>query len=75
MCNYGSPTQWQYAGIYGAVKILNPKQVVYISCDPSTQVRDIKYFAKIGYRGEVMYPVDMFPHTEHVETIVALKRR
>ena len=57
-----------------AVKILNPKQVVYISCDPSTQVRDIKYFAKIGYRGEVMYPVDMFPHTSHVETVVLLTR-
>ena len=57
-----------------AVKILNPKQVVYISCDPSTQVRDIKYFAKIGYRGEVMYPVDMFPHTGHVETIVLLSK-
>lgn len=57
-----------------AVKILNPKQVVYISCDPSTQVRDIKYFAKIGYRGEVMYPVDMFPHTSHVETVCLLSR-
>ncbi|MCB6697404.1 23S rRNA (uracil(1939)-C(5))-methyltransferase RlmD [Thomasclavelia ramosa] len=57
-----------------AVKILNPKQVVYISCDPSTQVRDIKYFAKIGYRGEVMYPVDMFPHTSHVETAVLMSR-
>ena len=58
-----------------AVKILNPKQVVYISCDPSTQVRDIKYFAKIGYRGEVMYPVDMFPHTSHVETVVLLSHK
>ena len=57
-----------------AVKILNPKQVVYISCDPSTQVRDIKYFAKIGYRGEVMYPVDMFPHTSHVETVALLSK-
>lgn len=57
-----------------AVKILNPKQVVYISCDPSTQVRDIKYFAKLGYRGNVMYPYDMFPHTEHVESIVLLNK-
>lgn len=57
-----------------SIKILNPKQVVYISCDPATQVRDIKYFAKIGYRGEVMHLVDMFPHTEHVESIVLLKQ-
>lgn len=58
-----------------AVKILQPKQLVYISCDPRTQVRDIKYLAKLGYFGDTMYPVDMFPHTEHVESIVLLKQR
>ena len=58
-----------------AIKILNPGKVVYISCDPSTQVRDIKYLAKLGYRGNIMYPVDMFPQTVHVETCVLLQRR
>ena len=58
-----------------AVKILQPKQLVYISCDPRTQVKDIKYLAKLGYFGDTMYPVDMFPHTEHVESIVLLKQR
>lgn len=58
-----------------AVKILNPKRIVYISCDPNTQVRDIKYFAKLGYRGNVLYPCDMFPHTMHVETFVKLSRK
>ena len=57
-----------------AIKILNPKQVVYISCDPSTQVRDIKYLAKLGYRGDLMYPVDMFPHTLHVESVCLLSK-
>lgn len=57
-----------------SIKILMPKQVVYISCDPSTQVRDIKYFAKLGYRGEIMHLVDMFPHTEHVETVCLLSK-
>jgi len=55
-----------------AIKILNPKKVVYISCDPTTQIRDIKYFSKLGYRGNVLYPFDMFPHTIHTETIVLL---
>ena len=58
-----------------AIKILSPQKVVYISCDPSTQVRDIKYLAKLGYRSNIMYPVDMFPHTIHVETIVSIQRK
>ena len=58
-----------------AIKILNPGRVVYISCDPSTQVRDIKYLAKLGYRGNIMYPVDMFPQTVHIESICQLKQR
>lgn len=58
-----------------AIRILNPKKVVYISCDPSSQVRDIKYFAKLGYRGNVLYPFDMFPQTSHVETVCLLTRK
>ena len=58
-----------------AIKILSPQKVVYISCDPSTQVRDIKYLAKLGYCSNIMYPVDMFPHTIHVETIVSIQRK
>ena len=58
-----------------AIKILSPQKVVYISCDPSTQVRDIKYLAKLGYRSNIMYPVDMFPHTINVETIVSIQRK
>ena len=57
-----------------AIKILKPKKVVYISCDPTTQVRDLKYFSKLGYQGNTMIPVDMFPHTAHVETVVLLSK-
>ena len=57
-----------------AIKILNPKKVVYISCDPTTQIRDIKYFSKLGYRGNVLYPFDMFPHTIHTETVALLSK-
>ncbi len=57
-----------------SVKILNPKQVVYISCDPTTQIRDIQYFKKIGYHTHTMYLYDMFPHTRHVESVVLLTK-
>ena len=58
-----------------SVKILNPKQVVYISCDPTTQIRNIQYFKKIGYHTNTMYLYDMFPHTRHVETVVLLSHK
>lgn len=57
-----------------AVGILKPKEIIYVSCDPSTQVRDIKWFQKIGYTCQDVYPYDMFPHTEHVETVVLLSK-
>jgi 23S rRNA (uracil1939-C5)-methyltransferase len=57
-----------------AVKILNPKQIVYVSCGPDTQVRDLKEFKKIGYTFTDVYPFDMFPFTEHVETVVLMSR-
>ncbi len=53
---------------------LMPKRVVYISCNPETQVRDVKYMMKNGYKPEIVQPVDMFPHTKHIETIVSLTR-
>lgn len=58
-----------------AIKTLQPKQVVYISCNPLTQIRDLEYFKVIGYQTTVMYPVDMFPYTKHIESIVRLIRK
>lgn len=58
-----------------AVNTLKVKQVLYISCDPETQVRDLQYFKKIGYNFNELIPVDMFPQTKHVESIVLLNRK
>lgn len=58
-----------------AVKALLPKQVVYISCDPSTQVQDLALFKKAGYKFDTMIPVDMFPMTEHVESVVLMSHK
>ena len=54
---------------------LAPKKVVYISCNPETQARDVGFLIKNGYRVKKIQPVDMFPHTEHVECIVSLVRK
>ena len=54
---------------------LAPKRVVYISCNPETQTRDVAFLVKNDYRVKKIQPVDMFPHTEHVECIVSLTRK
>ena len=57
-----------------AVVNMSPSRVVYVSCDPETLARDLKYFMKKGYEMKKAVTVDMFPNTVHVETIVALHR-
>lgn len=56
-----------------AVCTLRPARVVYISCNPVTLARDLKYLTTHGYRALRATPVDMFPCTEHVETVVLLQ--
>lgn len=51
---------------------LNPGRIVYVSCNPATQVRDIKFFTESGYRLVKTRPVDMFPHTYHIENVALL---
>ncbi len=53
---------------------LSPEKVVYISCNPETQARDLSFLTRKGYKVKRIQPVDMFPHTEHVETVVLLCR-
>ncbi|MDD6235848.1 MAG: 23S rRNA (uracil(1939)-C(5))-methyltransferase RlmD [Clostridiales bacterium] len=54
---------------------LSPQRIVYISCNPETQERDLSYLVRHGYRVKIVQPVDMFPHTNHVETVVLLSRK
>ncbi|MFB4168652.1 23S rRNA (uracil(1939)-C(5))-methyltransferase RlmD [Virgibacillus sp. JSM 102003] len=51
---------------------LKPKRVVYVSCNPVTQARDLKYLVKNGYEVDGIQPVDMFPQTVHVEAVTKL---
>jgi 23S rRNA (uracil1939-C5)-methyltransferase len=51
---------------------LSPQKIVYVSCNPSTQVRDIKMLVDGGYKLIKIRPVDMFPHTYHIENVAML---
>lgn len=55
--------------------MLGPKRVVYISCNPQSQQRDLLYLTQNGYRVSEIQPVDMFPHTNHIETVVQLTKQ
>lgn len=59
--------------IDAAVKT-KPKKIVYISCNPATQVRDLQLFMDKGYSFDEVTPVDMFPQTPHVESVVVLAK-
>ena len=57
-----------------SVVALSPQKIVYISCNPETQQRDLFYLTKNGYKVRKIQPVDMFPYTAHVETVVLLSQ-
>ena len=57
-----------------ALAVTNPKTVVYISCNPETLARDLEILIKKGYKVKKICPVDMFPHTNHIECVVLLVR-
>ncbi|HOI47195.1 MAG TPA: 23S rRNA (uracil(1939)-C(5))-methyltransferase RlmD [Bacilli bacterium] len=55
-----------------ALRQLKPNRIIYVSCEPATQARDVKDIVNTGYRLVEIVPVDMFPQTYHVETITLL---
>ena len=50
----------------------NAKKIIYCSCNPSTQVRDLNEFTNYGYKLNKIRPVDMFPNTPHIECVTTL---
>lgn len=57
-----------------AMAKMSPERIVYVSCNSTTMARDVKYLLENGYKVEEVQPVDMFPHTPHVETVVLLSK-
>ncbi|MBQ7874210.1 MAG: 23S rRNA (uracil(1939)-C(5))-methyltransferase RlmD [Oscillospiraceae bacterium] len=58
-----------------SVATLAPEKVVYVSCNPATLARDLEYITENGYEVKKIQPVDMFPFTEHCETVVLLVKK
>lgn len=56
------------------LQVLSPEKILYISCNPETQVANIEKLKELGYQIIAIQPVDQFPHTAHIENIVLLKR-
>jgi 23S rRNA (uracil1939-C5)-methyltransferase len=60
--------------ITGVFERMRPKLVVYVSCNPDALAKELPVILKTGYRVSRVQPVDMFPHTDHVETVMAFER-
>lgn len=54
---------------------MQPKKITYISCNPATMARDIKLYEELGFKLTKVQPVDLFPQTHHVETVVLMSRK
>lgn len=54
---------------------MEPKKITYVSCNPATMARDIKLYQELGYDLKKVQPVDLFPHTHHIECVSLLEKR
>ncbi len=62
------------SAVLDALLNVQPQQILYVSCNPHSLARDLHHLSKNGYRIKMIQPVDMFPQTPHVETLVHLVR-
>ena len=63
------------AELLNTVSRMSPDRIVYVSCDPATLARDLEILNSFGYTAQQITPVDMFPRTPHIESVVRLIRR
>jgi len=68
------PRAGMHADVVNQILAMQPERIVYVSCNPATQARDITLMDEL-YKVEKVQPVDMFPHTQHVENVILLRRR
>ena len=68
------PRAGMHADVVKVILNAAPKRIVYVSCNPATQARDLQLM-DADYKVVAVQPVDMFPHTPHVENVVLLERR
>jgi len=68
------PRAGMHQDVIDTILFAAPKRIVYVSCNPATQARDLQLL-DADYKVMAVQPVDMFPHTQHVENVVLLQRR
>jgi 23S rRNA (uracil1939-C5)-methyltransferase len=68
------PRAGMHENVVKSILEASPGKIVYVSCNPATQARDMAYFAE-AYDIEAIQPVDMFPHTHHVENVALLVKK
>ena len=68
------PRAGMHEDVVNVILFAEPKRIVYVSCNPATQARDLQLLDK-EYKVAAVQPVDMFPHTHHVENVVLLEKR
>ena len=68
------PRAGMHADVVKVILNASPKRIVYVSCNPATQARDLQLM-DADYKVAAVQPVDMFPHTPHVENVILLERR
>ena len=68
------PRAGMHEDVINAILFAEPQRIVYVSCNPATQARDLSLLDK-NYKVVAVQPVDMFPHTHHVENVVLLERK
>ena len=68
------PRAGMHDDVINAILLAEPKRIVYVSCNPSTQARDLSLL-DVKYKVTRVQPVDMFPQTHHVENVVLLERK
>ena len=68
------PRAGMHQDVIDTILFASPKRIVYVSCNPATQARDLQLL-DAAYKVTKVQPVDMFPHTQHVENVVLLEKR
>jgi len=73
VCVVDPPRAGMHPRVLGALRLLEPRRIVYVSCNPRAAVQDVAALLAAGYRLELVQPVDLFPHTPHVECVFVLQ--
>jgi 23S rRNA (uracil1939-C5)-methyltransferase len=74
LCVVDPPRAGMHARVLGALRALEPRRIVYVSCNPRAALRDLQVLSAAGWRVTRVQPVDLFPHTPHLECVFLLER-